>query len=154
MSKASRLKGHCNPLVAIFELSGHQRFGCLRMVESGLFDRRFGVVRASAIIGLVLTGLCAAMPATAENVRPETLSVAEKQSQDTAGCGATIDDNLAAARQSLGANDAASRAALACLIEATAALNARVRNFDEGRSASGKLRAPIYNGTIKIETAR
>lgn len=56
-------------------------------------------------------------------------------------CGATVKDNLAAAQKALGAGNA-DRAALACLIDATAALNERLQNLDQGRSASGELRAP------------
>jgi hypothetical protein len=63
-------------------------------------------------------------------------------SQSPAGCGATIEDNLAAAQKAIQSDDKATRAALACLIQATAALNRQVQNLDQGRSPAGALRAP------------
>jgi len=65
------------------------------------------------------------------------------QADSAAACGATVEDNLAAAQKALQSNDNAARAALACLIAATATLNEHVRNLDQGRSATGRLAAPI-----------
>jgi hypothetical protein len=64
------------------------------------------------------------------------------QSQTLAGCGATIEDNLAAAQKAMQSDEKATRAALACLIEATATLNRQVQNLDQGRSPAGALRVP------------
>jgi hypothetical protein len=63
-------------------------------------------------------------------------------SQSPAGCGATIEDNLAAAQKAIQSDDKATRAALACLIEATAALNRQVQNLAQSRSPAGALRVP------------
>jgi hypothetical protein len=60
-------------------------------------------------------------------------------------CGSTIEANLAAAQKALQANDKTTRAALVCLIAATASLSEHLRNLDQGRLASGELRAPETN---------
>jgi aminoglycoside phosphotransferase family enzyme len=67
------------------------------------------------------------------------------QTGGTHACGKSIQENLAAARQALQSNDTATRAALVCIAEATAALNERVENLDQGRSATGELRAPFLD---------
>ncbi len=60
----------------------------------------------------------------------------------TSSCGKTVEDKLAAARRALQTNDTASQAALACLIEATASLNDRLRGYEADRSQFGLLHAP------------
>ena len=50
------------------------------------------------------------------------------------GCGATVEDNLAAAQKALQSNDKATRAALVCLLEATSTLNDRVHGCEESRT--------------------
>ena len=57
MSKASRLKGHCNRLVAIFELPAHQRAfllaGCFLNFQNGsqscLFANRGNIFLSSRL---------------------------------------------------------------------------------------------------------
>ena len=62
-------------------------------------------------------------------------------------CGTTIEDNLAAAKQAISSGDTAMHTALACLIEATTDLNARVQNDEDGHPASGVLRLPMLDVT-------
>jgi hypothetical protein len=80
-------------------------------------------------------GLLANSPAIAAS------SDAQATPGDSA-CGTTVEANLAAARKALQSNDRTTRAALACLIAATTSLNEHLRNLDQGRLASGELRAP------------
>ena len=67
---------------------------------------------------------------------------AESASPQSGNCGATVEDNLAAARQALPSNDAALRASLACLIAATASLNDRLRALEAGGKPTGLLHVP------------
>ncbi len=90
------------------------------------------------LLSIVFTlGLLAIHPVFAANDAPPISSAAT-----TATCGATVEDNLAAARKALQSDDKAARAALACLLEATSALNDRLSNDEQGRPASGFLRFP------------
>jgi hypothetical protein len=57
-------------------------------------------------------------------------------------CGSTIEANLATAQKSLESNGKTTRTAVSCLIAATASLNEHLHNLDQGRLASGELRAP------------
>ena len=80
-----------------------------------------------------------AILATSQAVRAAGTSPAT-QTATSASCGTTTAEQIAAARKALAASDAKSeRAALACLIGATAALNERVRALDAGRSPSDML---------------
>jgi hypothetical protein len=72
------------------------------------------------------------------------------QSASAPSCGTTVDDKLAAARKALQANDNATRAALACLIAATSALNDQVHNDEKGKQASGMLAAPVRVDAPKL----
>jgi hypothetical protein len=72
------------------------------------------------------------------------------QSTSAPSCGTTVDDKLAAARKALQANDNATRAALACLIAATSALNEEVHNDEKGKQASGMLAAPVRVDAPKL----
>jgi len=72
------------------------------------------------------------------------------QSASAPSCGTTVDDKLAAARKALQANDKATRAALACLIAATSALNEEVHNDEIGKQTSGMLAAPVRVDAPKL----
>jgi hypothetical protein len=79
-----------------------------------------------------------------QSARAETGSAPATQIAATSACGKTIDEKLAAAQKALQADDAAARPALACLIEATAALNDRVHNDEDGHPAAGVLVLPKF----------
>ncbi len=64
------------------------------------------------------------------------------QIENSGVCGKTVAENLTAARKALQSSDPTARAALACLIEATAALDARVAIADHTRAPSGLLHVP------------
>jgi hypothetical protein len=64
-------------------------------------------------------------------------------------CGKTVEENLAAARQALQSGDASQRAALACLIEATSALNERLRPNNSGQAQSGLAHMPVLDVPVQ-----
>jgi hypothetical protein len=64
-------------------------------------------------------------------------------------CGKTVEDNLTAARQALQSSDKDSRAALACLIEATSALNDRLSAGGSGQARSGLAHMPVLDVPVK-----
>jgi hypothetical protein len=71
--------------------------------------------------------------------RAETSATPTMQSDASVStCGKTIDEKLAAAKR-LQPNDAATRAALACLIEATIAIKQTIRSCDAEHSQYGLL---------------
>ena len=95
------------------------------------------------LIRLVVFALLFTLSPALANAAQASGTTPAAQAESSAACGATVEDNLAAAQKALQSNDKAARAALACLIAATATLNEQVRNLDRGRSAAGKLAAPI-----------
>jgi hypothetical protein len=66
-------------------------------------------------------------------------------------CGSTIEANLAAAQKSLQSNGKTTRTAVACLIEATTALNEKVHNDRIGQQASGMLSVPVRVDAPKVK---
>jgi hypothetical protein len=100
----------------------------------------FGVLTLSLLLcsTVIESGSASGAPAASST----NSSPPATPSQSPAGCGATIEDNLAAAQKAMQSDDKATRAALACLIEATAALNRQVQNLDQTRSPAGALRVP------------
>jgi hypothetical protein len=105
--------------------------------------------RRIALLALVAIVSCFSNPtfAAANDISSETKPV---QSASAPSCGTTVDDKLAAARKALQANDNATRAALACLIAATSALNDQVHNDEKGKPASGMLAAPVRVDAPKL----
>jgi hypothetical protein len=104
-------------------------------------------ISASNVLMLSLLLLCSTvMESGSAAAAPAASSTAPSPpatpGQSPEACGATIEDNLAAAQRAVQSDDKATRAALVCLIEATAALNRQVQNLDQGRSPAGALRVP------------
>jgi len=105
---------------------------------------------------LILSTLCDALPATAFALGLLLASpavAANSDAQATLGdsaCGVTVETNLAAAQKALQSNDKATRAALACLVAATSALNEKVRNDKIGEQASGMLAVPVRDDGPKL----
>ena len=73
-----------------------------------------------------------------------------KRSINLQTCGTTIEENLTAARKALQSDDKATRAALACLIEATSTLDEKLRNDEQGQQQSGMLRFPSRSDGPKL----
>jgi hypothetical protein len=88
---------------------------------------------------LILSTLCDAFPATTFTLGllfASPVLAASGDAQAPLGdnaCGSTVEANLAAAQKALVSNDKAARAALACLMAATSALNERVRSLEQSR---------------------
>ena len=131
-----------------FAAKGRRSRDFVRLLNSRLTrERNSGQLFFGRLIGLrrrsssFLIPFALALLTTSQTARAAATSPAPP-SQSPAGCGATIEDNLAAAQKAMQSDDKATRAALACLIEATAALNRQVQNLDQGRSPAGALRVP------------
>lgn len=152
MSKASRLKGHCNRLFAINQLPVHQRESLFGGFPFGLEEgggsrmrsyRRIALLALAAIVSCFSNPTFAAANDISSGSQPE-------QSSSAPSCGKTVDAKLAAARKALQANDNATRTALACLIAATSALNEEVHNNKIGKPTSGMLAAPVRVDAPKL----
>jgi uncharacterized membrane protein YccC len=63
----------------------------------------------------------------------------------TATCRATVDEQIAAARKALQSNDPTARAALACLIETTTALNKRLQGLESAGARPVMFSVPVLN---------
>jgi hypothetical protein len=132
-----------------FAAKGRRSRDFVRLLNSRLTrERNSGQLFLGGLLGLrrgssssFLIPFALALLTTSQTVQAAATSPAPP-SQSPAGCGATIEDNLAAAQKAMQSDDKATRAALACLIEATAALNRQVQNLDQGRSPAGALRVP------------
>lgn len=152
MSKASRLKGHCNRLFAINQLPVHQREVPWGAFPFGLEEggaARMRSYRRIALLAFVAIASCFSNSAFAATNDISSGSQ-PAQSASAPSCGTTVDAKLAAARKALQANDNATRGALACLIAATSALNEEVHNNKIGRQASGMLSAPVRADAPKL----
>jgi hypothetical protein len=77
------------------------------------------------------------------------LARAAATSATSQGCGTTVEDNLAAARQALQSSNGNQRAALACLIEATAGLNVKLHEYETGKSGAQEWHPPITDFPVK-----
>lgn len=147
MSKASRLKGLCNRLIAICELPAHQaktwwRFP--RFWKGGFLVRMRGFFLFAVLLSIA-SGIPPAFAASSSATASSNASgqTASATNQPTARCGTSAADAVEQARLSLRSNDAgAERAALTCLIEAVSALNEKSHS-DEAKQASGMLHAPV-----------
>ena len=134
MVQASRLKAVAVELCTTSQLPAHQRAILWSAFQRGKLS---GLRRRSlSFLILIASALLLAPPSS----RAETTLPINSQS-----CGATVEDNLAAAKQAISSNDTAMHAALACLIEATIALNRRVHNDEDGHPASGVLHLPMLD---------
>jgi hypothetical protein len=89
--------------------------------------------RSLSFLLLIVSALLIAPPSSRAQTAPST---------NSQNCGTTVEDNLAAAHKALQSNDAATRTALACLIEAENGLDNRLKAV-ESRNASGVLTAPV-----------
>jgi hypothetical protein len=89
--------------------------------------------RSLSFLILIASALLVASPSS----RAQTASPDKSQN-----CGATVEDNLAAAQKALQSNDATAHLALVCLIEAESSLDKRLKAV-ESRNASGTLTAPV-----------
>jgi hypothetical protein len=149
MSKASRLKGHCNRLYAICELPAHQvktwwRFSGFG--KGGFLVCMRGFFLLLAILMLFDLGMPPAVAAASSNASDQTTSTTNQQSSR---CGATVADAVKQARLSLRNNVAESeRAALACLIEAVSRLNTQAITKTRG-DGDVVLSVPSYSGPTK-----
>jgi hypothetical protein len=86
--------------------------------------------RSLSFLILIASALLIAPPSS----RAQTASSTNPQN-----CGATVEDNLAAAQKAFATNDAALRPAFACLLKATIALNDRQNKLELGRPNSSNL---------------
>jgi hypothetical protein len=89
--------------------------------------------RSFSFLLLVASALLIVQPSSRAQTAPPT---------NSQNCGATVAENLAAAQKALQSNDATTRAALGCLIEAENDLDKRLKAV-ESRNASGALTAPV-----------
>jgi hypothetical protein len=105
--------------------------------------------RRIALLTLVVIASCFSNP-TCSIANDISSGSQPEQSASTPSCGTTVDAKLAAARKALQANDNATRAALACLIAATSALNEEVHNNKIGKQTSGMLAAPVRVDAPKL----
>lgn len=81
-------------------------------------------------VAIAAPALAASQPATAQQIK----------------CGKTAADALTAARAALASNNSGrERAALSCLIDAIAELDARERSFEQGKQNSGVLAVPQHS---------
>ena len=71
------------------------------------------------------------------------------QTQISQACGTTVEENLAAARKALQSDDKTAHAALACLIEATSALNKKLDPTEPGGQQPGMLHAPVSDVPVQ-----
>jgi hypothetical protein len=104
------------------------------------------VVLLSIVLGMPPAFAASSSATASSNASGQTASATN---QPTPRCGATAADAVEHARLSLRSNDAgAERAALACLIEAVSALNAKTpaATRDDGHSV---LSVPSFDGPIK-----
>jgi len=136
--QASRLKAVAVVISYDFSTPGSPENETLVSFSSG---ELIGLRRGSSSF---LIPFALALLTTSQTVQATATSSATP-GQSAAGCGATIEDNLAAAQKAMQSDDKATRAALTCLIEATAALNRQVQNLDQGRSPAGALHMPTLN---------
>jgi len=86
------------------------------------------------------------MSAQADTSLPKSTN----QYEPTSACGATIDDNLAAAQKAFESTDAAMRSAFSCLLKATIALNTKVKTDESTPPPVAEFKAPIVDGTIHL----
>jgi hypothetical protein len=98
--------------------------------------RKFAVTFLFVALTLFLAGQAAIAADAVTQVTPSA-------------CGPTVEDKLAAARKALQSDDKATRAALACLIEATSALNKRLQASELGGQQSGMLHAPVSDVPVQ-----
>jgi hypothetical protein len=82
-------------------------------------------------------------------IAPSSSRAQTKQPINSPTCGATVEENIVAAQKALQSNDAAARGALVCLLQATDALNDRLRDVEQGRSKRGTLTAPTTSYTLQ-----
>jgi len=89
--------------------------------------------RSLSFLILIASALLVAPPSSRAQTAPPT---------NSQNCGTTVEENLAAAQKTLQSSDAATRAALGCLIEAENNLDKRLKAV-ESRNTSGTLTAPV-----------
>jgi hypothetical protein len=94
--------------------------------------------RSLSFLFLIASALLVAPPSSRAQATPPT------NSQD---CGATVEENLAAAHTALQSKDKDMRETLVCLMKATSALNKRVSNDEDGHPQSGTLHMPMRDIT-------
>jgi hypothetical protein len=94
--------------------------------------------RSLSFLILIASALLIAPPSSRAQITPPT---------NSRNCGATVEENLAAAQRALQSKDKDTREALFCLIEATSALDNRVRNDEDGHPQSGTLHMPMRDIT-------
>jgi len=76
-------------------------------------------------------------------VGPPSSRAQAKPPASSENCGATLNENLAAAQKALQSDSKDTRGALVCLVAATIALNKRVSDDEDGHPQAGILHMPL-----------